>query len=206
MCNDKTIKELLPAYREQKLGPMEQGLVESHLQSCQDCRTELSLLRLMAEEAVPDPGEAFWAAMSGRVFRSVQEQKARKKSFGLARLWGRMVLPRWGWAAATVGTALIISLFISRPVQKVPEPVQPQGYEFTGETEVTESVSLTELDNDELGAMDTWAGRELASIAYEAEQIVGNSRDTDIDEELGDLNEREVEQLSETLEQISREG
>ncbi len=206
MCNDKTIKELLPAYREQKLDPREQGLVENHLQSCRDCRTELSVLRLMAEEAVPDPGEAFWAAMPGRVFRAVQEQKTRKKSFGLARLLDRTILPRWGWAAATVGTVLIISLFMSRPVQKGPEPAQPQGYEFTGETEVRGSVSLAELDTDELSAIDTWAGGELASIAYETEQVDGNNRDIDIYEELGDLNASEVEQLSETLGQISREG
>ena len=57
-----------------------------------------------------------------------------------------------------------------------------------------------------LSTINTWAGAEISSIAREAGQIVGNGRDADLDEELGDLNEREVQQLSEMLEQIRREG
>lgn len=206
MCDDKTIKELLPAYNEQGLDQAAALRVTKHLDSCEDCRAELSVLRILAEETVPDPGEAFWAAMPGRVYRSVQEQKTGKKNFGLARILDRMTLPRRGWAAATVGLVLVIAWFMSMPVQKGPEMAQSNGYEFTDETETGGSINCAELDNDELNTIDTWAGKGLDTIANEARQVVWNSSETDMYEELGDLNTQEVEQLSKMLEQLGREG
>jgi len=94
MCDDKTIKESLPAYREQALDRTENLLIESHLASCDECRTELSLLRLMAEETVPDPGEAFWAAMPDRIYQAVQNSQPKEKSFNLSWLVDRITLPR----------------------------------------------------------------------------------------------------------------
>jgi anti-sigma factor RsiW len=99
MCNDKTIKELLPAYLNQALDQAENLMIKSHLASCDECRTELSLLRLMAEEPVPDPGEAFWAAMPDRVYQAVRKRQTNKKTFDLAWFLDRMALPRWIWAA-----------------------------------------------------------------------------------------------------------
>jgi len=206
MCNDKTIKELLPAYLKQVLDPAEKLKVVGHLASCDDCRTELSLLSMMAEETVPDPGEAFWAAMPDRVYQAVQKRQTKKKTFGLAWLLDRMALPRWTWTAATVGTVLIISWFLVTPLQNKREMPQSQGYESADETAATGSVSVADLDHDELSTIDTWAGGELASIAQEAEPFLGNGRDADIYEELEALNVREVERLSKILGQIRREG
>jgi hypothetical protein len=206
MCDDKTIKELLPAYREQGLDQADALRVRNHLDSCEDCRSELSVLRMLAEDAALDPGEAFWAAMPGRVYRAVQDQQTRKKSFGLVRLLDRITLPRWGWAAATLGALLILSWYINLAVQEVPEMAQSYDYEFTDETETTGSLSVNALDHDELITIETWAGGELASIASEAEQVVWNTSEIDIDEELGDLNAQDVEQLSKMLEHIRREG
>lgn len=206
MCDDKTITELLPAYNEQGLDQTDALRIKKHLESCEDCRVELSVLRMLAEEAVPDPGVAFWAAMPGRVYRSVQEQKTRKKSFGFAWFVDRMTLPRWVGATATVGIVLLIAWFISIPVQNKPEVTQSNGYEFTDETETAGSLSVAELDDDELSTIDTWAGTELASIANEAEQVVWNNGETDIDDEIGVLNAQDVERLSKMLEQIRREG
>lgn len=206
MCDDKTIKELLPAYREQGLDQAETLRLRDHLGSCQDCRIELSVLSMLADEAVPDPGEAFWAAMPGRMYRAVQKQKSGKQNPGLARLLDWMVLPRWGWVAASVGIVVVLAWFISRPYQKNPELGQTQEYEFADTVSSSESVNIAEFDNDELGTIDTWAGKEIASIASEADQVIGNFHETDIYEELGDLNTREVERLSDTLEQIEREG
>ncbi len=206
MCDDKTIKELLPLYIEQDLDKADELRVKDHLDSCEDCRAELSVLRVLSDEAVPDPGEAFWAAMPGRVYRAVQKQKTGKKSFDLARFLDRMTIPRWGWAAATVGTILLISWFINMPVQKEPEFAQPQEYEFTDDADTAGSLSVAELDNDELNTIETWAGSELASIASEAEQVVWDTSEMDIDDEIGALNEQDVERLSKLLEQIRREG
>jgi hypothetical protein len=208
MCNEKAIKELLPAYLEQVLVRAEKIDVESHLASCDDCRSELSFLRMMAEETVPDPGEAFWAAMPDRVYQAVQKQQTKKKTFGLAGLFDWMTLPRWTWAAATVGTVLIISWLIVTPLQKKTEMTQSQGVEFADETVDTDTgaVSVSSLDHDELSTIDSWAGGELASIDQETEQVLGNRRDADIYEELEALNASEVERLSKMLEQIKREG
>jgi anti-sigma factor RsiW len=206
MCNDRTIKELLPAYLEQALDQSDKRRVEGHLTSCDDCRTELSFLRMMADETVPDPGEGFWAAMPERVSQAVQKRQTKKKAFDLPRLFDRMTFPRWTWAAATMGTVLIISWFIISPLQKnAGMPPQSQGDEVADET-AAGSISVADLDHDELSTIETWAGGELASIAQETESFLENRRNTDIHEELEELNIGEIEQLSKMLEQIRREG
>jgi anti-sigma factor RsiW len=206
MCNDKTIKELLPAYLDQALDQEEKLKIVSHLASCDDCRAELSFLRMMAEETVPDPGEAFWAALPEQVFQAVQKRRTKKKTFDLSWLLERLALPRWTWAAATVGTVLIISWFMISPLEKRTETPPSQGDEIGDATTASVSVSVADLDHDELNTIDTWAGSELASIAQEAESFLGNRRDTDVHEELEELNAREIEQLSKMLEQVRREG
>ena len=206
MCKDTTIKELLPAYREQTLDQTEILMIENHLASCEDCRNELSLLRLMTEETVPDPGETFWSAMPGRVYQSVQTRKAERRTFGLAWLVDRMTLPRRTWVSAIVGTVLLISWFIIRPVQEEPKMPPLQGSEFAEEIMPAEQVNVGELDRDELATIDTWAGTELASIAHETEQVLGNGQDSDVFEEIPELNKREAEQLMQKIDQRMKEG
>ena len=207
MCNDKTIKELLPAYVDQMIDRAEKRTIESHLASCDDCRTEVSLLRMMVEETVPDPGEAFWAAMPDRVYEAVQKRQTKKKTFGLARPLDWMALPRWTWAAAAVGTILIVSWLVVTPSQKITVMPESQGDEFSYETPDTGSfVSVADLDQDDLSTIDSWAGSELASIAQEAEPVLASSGDADIYEEIEDLNAQEVERLSKKLGQIRQEG
>ena len=206
MCKDTTIKELLPVYREQALGQTENLMVENHLASCEDCRIELSLLRMITEEVVPDPGETFWAAMPGRAYQAVQRRKAERRTFGLSWLVDRMTLPRRAWASAIVGTVLLISWLIIRPLQKEPEMPQLQGSEFAEEIIPAELVNVAELDHDELATIDTWAGAELASIAHETEHVLGNGQDSDVYEELPELNKREAEQLMQKIDQRMKEG
>jgi len=206
MCNDKTIKELLPAYREEALDQTEKLLIENHLASCDECRTELSLLRLMAEETVPDPGEAFWAAMPDRIYQAVQKRQPKNKISDLSWLLDRMALPRWTWAAAAVGTVLIISWLIITPLQNKSEKLSSPGNEYAGETVAAGSISVADLDQDELSTIDSWAGSELGSIAQEAEPVLGTGRDADIYEAFEDLNAREVERLSTMLVQLVEEG
>jgi hypothetical protein len=206
MCKDTTIKELLPVYEKQALDRTEMLMIENHLASCEDCRNELSLLRMMARDAVPDPGEAFWAAMPGRVYQAVQKQKAGIRSFGLSWIKDHMTLPRRVWVPAVVGTVLLISWLIIRPMQKVPEMPSLQGSEFSEEFMPAEQVNVGELDRDELATIDTWAGTELATIAHETEQVLGNGQDSDVYEELRELNKREAEQLMQKIDQRMKEG
>jgi hypothetical protein len=206
MCKDETIKELLPAYLEQALDRADTLNVESHLASCDDCRSELSLLRMMAEEVAPDPGEAFWAAMPDRAYRSVQKHQTKKNIFDLTRLLDRMALPRWTWAAAAIGTVLIISWFIVMPLQNKSEMRLSQTDEYAGETMAVGPISVDDLDRDELNTIDSWAGSELSSIAQEAEPVLVTGQDADIYEEVEDLNAKEVERLSKMLAQAGGEG
>ena len=206
MCKDRAIKELIPAYRERALDQTEMLMIENHLASCEDCRNELSLLRMMTAEAVPDPGETFWAAMPDRVYQAVQEQKAGIRTFGLSWLVDHMTLPRPVWVSAIVGTVLLISWLVIRPMQKAPEMPSLQGPEFAEEIMPAEQVNVGELDRDELAQIDTWAGAELASIAHETEQVLGNGQDSDVYEELRELNKREAEQLMQKIDQRIKEG
>ncbi len=208
-CKNTNMKELLPAYREQGLAQTEQDRVRKHLEACADCRAELSLLRMMAEEAVPDPGEAFWAEMPERVFRAVQRQKTKKWRFDLAWLAQRFVLPRWVMAAAAVALVLAVSLLVGRSLQKGPggEAVRVPGP--ADEILVADSggtVSMNDLDGNQLEAVSDWAGQELASIAEETGPVMANNADTDIYEELANLNTREAEHLSAALDQWEQEG
>ncbi len=209
MCTAIDIKELLPAFVEQGLGHADTLRVEGHLGFCEDCRTELSLLRMMAEERVPDPGKVFWATMPDRVYRAVQEQKSRRKPFDLARLADRLTLPRWAWAAATVGIVFMISWFIIQSPRHYPDVSGPPGYDLPDENMIadnTGTLHLSEFDQDELNIVDDWAGRELASIAHEAEFLMANNHDTDMYEELAELNAQEVKRLSEIIIHYKQEG
>ncbi len=154
---------------------------------------------------MPDPGERYWDEMPGRVFRAVQAQKKRKWSFELSWLTDRLILPRWVIAASTVGLALVISWFAVQTPQKGPAS---QGYEPAPEIMVSDSVPLSDLDRDQLDTVSAWAGSELASIAREtsAAPVMVNTTDTDIYEELADLNTKEAERLSTMLDQWGQEG
>jgi hypothetical protein len=206
MCNDKTIKELLPAYREQVLDQAKNLMIENHLAACEDCRIELSLLRMMTEEAVPDPGEAFWAAMPGRVYQAVQKRnKVEKKAFGFAWFVDRMTLPRLTWVAASVTAVLLLSWLVIRPVQKEPAMPALQGSVVADEIIPVEQVNITELDNEELSNIETWAGSELAAIARESEPFLENGQDSDMYEELGDMNAQQAERLRKMINQQMKE-
>ena len=206
-CTDQSIKDLLPAYLDQALDRSEQDRVQKHLEGCDDCRTELSLLRMMSEEPVPDPGEAFWASMPGRVYRGVEAARDKNKgTFDLSWLWGRFILPRWAWAAAAVGIVLVISWVVLRSPQRAPELSLSQDHEVSDEIMVADSsdadtLHLRELDREDLNTVDTWAGKELASIAQDVDQSMVLSSDTDINEELSELNSAEMERLSAMLTQ-----
>jgi anti-sigma factor RsiW len=213
-CTDKTIKDFLPAYLEQGLDLTERQRVEGHLGTCEDCSTELSLLRMMSEEPVPDPGEAFWASMPGRVSRAAAAAKnAKKGTFDLSWLWGRFILPRWAWAASGIGIVLVISWFALQSPQKSTEPSLSQKNDFSDEIMLavtsdsdSDTIHLGELDRQDLATVDSWAGKELASIAQDVDQAVVLTPETDISEELAELDAGEMDRLSTMLTQGKEEG
>jgi putative zinc finger protein len=205
-CTDKTVKALLPAYREQGLDQPDQDRVRMHLESCADCRVELSLLELLVREAVPDPGAAFWTTMPERVYRAVREEKEGKGRFSLPRMPGRFILPRWAWAAAAAGIVLLIfwAAFLAPQISPV-RSLSP-GYELSEEIMAADPPQISELDGEELNTIASWAGAELASIAREIEHGMMNGSDADLYEELRQLNAGEVERLSTMIDQWKQEG
>lgn len=205
-CDNDNLKLLLPAFLTESLDQVEQVRVQKHLSTCEDCRDELSLLRLLAEETVPDPGEAYWATMPDRVFRAVQAHKEKKWHVKLSWLADRLILPRWVLGAVTAGIVLMVSLIVIRFPQTGTAAHPPQGYEFSDEDIVADGVlHISALDNGQLDRVSAWAGSELASIAREAEHARVNITDTDIYEEMNELTTKEAEQLSTMLDQWEQE-
>jgi anti-sigma factor RsiW len=205
-CKDKNIKELLPAYLEQGLDRAEAIRVEAHLKTCKDCRTELTLLRAMVDEPVPDPGNVFWAEMPARIYRQVQKQKVLEREQrwpGLSGIMERITMPRWAWTAAAVGVILAISWlsFYSVRDREVAKTAVSSGDEAPYEDILSvDPVDVAGLDPSELENLATWVNSGLAAIGDETRSVAANSTETGIEEELAELNSKEIRKLSTMLE------
>lgn len=205
-CTDKTIKELLPAYLEEGFDRTEKRKIESHLESCEDCRIELSLLRMISKESVPDPGEAFWADMPDRIYREVRRRK-EKESFALRDLLDGVLIRRWVWATAAACTVAIISWFLVRPAPvDIARTVIGENRTAYDHTVPVEPVNPAELSSAELDAATHWARNEFAPInkAVEEERMENNN-ERDISEDLSDLTPRELDRVLEMLNKKEQE-
>lgn len=209
MCKVKNIKELMPAYLEQGLDQDARGRVEKHLETCEDCRAELSLLRMMAEDPVPDPGEVFWRTMPERVFRAVQEEKRERKRSVLSALWNRPILPRRAWATAVVGLVAVVSWLLVRPVpMDIGGPVLPANGTAFEDVVPAEPLNITELSTTELDAATTWAQNEFVPIGDAVSRDAPETTPKSIYEDLMELSPQELDRVYEMLkkkEQDARE-
>jgi anti-sigma factor RsiW len=207
-CTSKEIQTLLPAYLEQSLDQESRAGVERHLTACEDCRAELALLRMMSEEPVPDPGEAFWAAMPGRIFREVKAQKQQKASrwFPLGR--GTLIFPRWAWAIASVFLVAAVILLLDRPVP--PDSALnalPENGSSYGDLLPAEPIDMAELTDSEIDSVDHWATEELALLGDDAGDTFRTStEDISLDDRLSELDSQELDQLSRMLDTQDEEG
>ncbi len=209
MCTNKDIQDLLPLYAEQGLGETAKLRVEGHLGSCADCRAEIKLLRLIASEPVPDPGEAFWAAMPERVYRDVQKMQERNRRFDISRFWDRVLLPRWVWGVAAAGLVLVISLLIFKPALKEISTTASRGDESSFEETVltdSDSPGLSELNQTELENVSIWADSEFSSLSSDIIDVMTSAPERDVHEELSDLNRQEIDRLSKQLEECEQEA
>ena len=208
-CKNKDIKEVLPAYVSDELTGEDLTRVKEHLRTCADCAQEAALLRLMASEPVPDPGEAFWAEMPGRVYSAVQRDKAVRRSTG--RPWHDLLrdsaFSRWAWVAAAAGIVLVISWFIVNPM--LHRGAGPAGDEYAYDDTASHdpvlrhtSSAIAELTPTELDAVDSWAATELSSLAVEAGPAVESALDTDLTEELAELDAPAADRLSTMLNEM----
>lgn len=76
----REIKESLPDYVRGILTDERRGNIEEHLGSCEDCRSELTLLRELLEMEIPDPGELFWQSLPGQVRGALEQAKTTRFS------------------------------------------------------------------------------------------------------------------------------
>jgi len=206
-CKSKELQALLPALLERSLDRESQTDVERHVALCEGCSTELALLRMMSEEQVPDPGEAFWAAMPGRIFREVQTQKQRKafKWFPFGREW--FIIPRWAWAATAVFLVATGVLLLGRPAPlDITRTALTENGPSYGDLLTVDPIDMAELSDIEIDSVDLWATEELALLRDEVIEIFRNSTDISIDDRLAELDTQELEQLSRMLDTQDEEG
>jgi len=212
-CTNTAIKELLLQYGQGSLGREEHTRVEQHLIGCEDCREELALLRLAAAEEVPDPGDAFWAGLPDRIYREVRQQKAPERgTIGqvFAFFWESIALRPVRVSASVVAAVLVVSLFVVGTRRQEPVAVSA-GDEYVYDDPAGPDAAFSaplpnvaELTPTELDAAAAWAGKELSSMALEAETVRGTLSESDLSEELSELNSHELARLSAMLEALKK--
>jgi len=206
-CKNSDIQGLLPAHLEQTLDLAAQANVERHLASCADCRAEIEILRALAEEPVPDPGEAFWAAQPGRVFRALRREEERRRSWWGSRVPLSISLPRWAWTAAAVMIVATVSWLVVRPAPvHIARVASPERSAVRTTLIPADTMELADLSDIEVDAVDLWATEELALLQDDYLDIIRNSADLSIDDRLTELNAEELESFSRMLDDQREEG
>lgn len=212
LCKNNDIKDLLPAYAADALDEAVSARVKGHLIGCADCAQEAALLHMITGEPVPDPGEAFWAGMPGRVYNAVRQKEKDRPRLDLRELLQRMILPRWAWASAAIGIVLAVSWLVVHPAPEKTTVTALSGEEYASEDSHNDpvlrhtSVTIAELTPPELDAVDAWAAMELSALAQEDGANAENIFDTDLNEELADLDAHEADRLSAILTEQNEEG
>jgi hypothetical protein len=121
----KEVKSRLGAYYDDYLSSDERADVEEHLRSCASCAAELAALidldALATRLTVPDPGDAFWRSLPGRVRDELDGRIERPRE----SLWSRFA--RWvsapgpglrlAGALTAVMLVVVVSLYVSHHPQ-----------------------------------------------------------------------------------------
>lgn len=205
-CENTRIQDLLPAYINNTLTDNERTAVETHIERCADCKEEIALLRMLSEEPVPDPGDAFWSTLPDKILREVQKQpKTGKKSKFVPRITLALI-PGWGWAAAAVLLAAVLGwrLFGSLLFTATTENQPLSAAEYLAD----ESAALAEILPEDVKLLDAWADKELLALQNDLNAVYLNlnSAYVDIEETFISLTGNELEELAVRLEQKQKEG
>ena len=162
---------------------------------------------MLAAEPVPNPGEAFWAALPGRVFRAVHSEEQRKQSWWGSRIPLSITLPRWAWTAAAVLIVASVSWLLVRPAPvRIARVATPERGAVRTTLTPADALELADLSDIEVDAVDLWATEELALLQDDYLDIMRNNADMSIDDRLAELNAEELESLSRMLDDKSEEG
>jgi len=198
-CGDTEIKELLPAFSEQSLGPAEMKRVNAHLALCAECRDEFALLRMLVDDVVPDPGGAYWSTLPDRVFKQVQEERSRKRFAGFA--WRRLfpAVPRWAWASSAAVLVAVIAWLSFHPAPAVREPAEGTDQVALDDAMIDEQLDVAELTAPELTAMTQWAENAYTPINEAVDEELAERTEQDLSDELGNLSASELDRLLDSL-------
>lgn len=211
-CENRHIKEMIPAYLGGELGGEGRLLVEEHLGSCADCREEAGLLKSLIEVEVPDPGEDFWAAMPGRIYREVR--KAEETGIvrgGLRGLLERLSVPGWEWAVlggAAAAALVLVVLLWSGTGQRHGDVVADDLYsfEYQGGAYVTAySLEAEGLGSDEAEALSSWASAGLQTAFDGKSEALAEEPGGNVYGELQQMESHELERLSRVLDELLKE-
>ena len=213
MCGNEQIQLLLPDYLEGTLHHQDRVIVEEHLAVCSDCAAELELIGLLASEAVPDPGEAFWAAMPGQIYREVRRHGRGQRFSWIFGLFRGGAAARWAWTTAMIAVITLLSWAALRPFShQAPVPVAKRStlssVDIIGEASNNADIGQADLDR-----LSAWAHQELLSLQNGLPDALVNGKGThltglgvELDEELASLSEEELDILIDTLNQDNEEA
>ncbi|HTG01481.1 MAG TPA: zf-HC2 domain-containing protein [Nitrospirota bacterium] len=207
-CRNTDIREMLAAYRSQRLDPEDAKRIEGHLAECGECRDELALLRMLSDEAVPDPGEAYWASLPGLIYDQVGKERTAKKPAAFD--WSRLLnpFPRWAWASAAAAVVAVVAWFALHPGGGSPvrEPSESPGEQTAiYDLPLDDPVDVTDMSTPEITAVTQWADNATAPIGEAIDQVLAEQSDQDFGNELRVLNARELNRLLHKLSQDERE-
>jgi anti-sigma factor RsiW len=206
MCTNEQIQMLLPDHLEGTLSRGDNAKVEQHLAVCPDCTAELAVLRLMASETVPDPGEGFWAAMPDQVYRRVQRQKQREGDSWLSGLIRGVFPARWGWAPAMIAVIALLSWVALRPLPHLPPDANAKRGTLQSVDIIEEATNNANVSQADLDRLSAWAHQELLSLQNglpeSSDRTIGallTGLGADLEEELASLSEEQLETLIDIL-------
>jgi len=207
-CSEHIPRELLPAYQENSLDRNTMQRVESHISSCETCSAELDLLRLLAGEPVPDPGEVFWASLPDRVH---QEVRAHGRARAAARQsWSPAALLRSLWIRAAVAAAIValVSWIILRPAPRT-MPMDNTQIDMVSAVELFDMPSsMSELEISETTRLAAWMDQQSVQLQEAVYHLSagGNGLDRSLDEDLSMLDHNEMNRLATALSKEQEAG
>jgi len=208
MCQNEEIRTALPALLE---GSLENGArvqAEKHVASCADCAAELALLRELAAEPVPGPGEAYWATPPGKHARDLQEAGAPGRPGKFADWLAGLAPPRWGWATAVVLVAALAAWYAMAPQHGRMRDILAKRGAAQQVRVVEDPASLSGVHPPDVGELSSWAHRELLSAQKDLEEpVLGSSViDNGLDDDLVALDQKQLDELVRKLRAGGQEG
>jgi len=126
VCRDRSA-ELLPEYLQGLLDTEEVRRVKDHLNSCQDCASQIQVLRQLRDEVIPEPPPWFFPSLPGKVTAQVEAHRRRRS---------RVLIPVWAGGLAAA------AMFVLMLLQSGPAPQPPTDILDYSIVETAESIAL----------------------------------------------------------------